>query len=212
MIVVDVLFRAAEPRDANALAKLIYMADLAHYGVSGYSISLGGTQEHQLDQLQKLTMTQARSWFHWSHFEVAEMEGCAVGAIAGFDKPRGDEVMVEALREIGWNREAVASLEERLADLYSAFPNEPEGFWTIDHVAVMPEIRGRGVARHLLDQVLDRGRELGFRKAKVDVFEGNTAARALYESAGFRLQETFGEEALRRVLGRDALHRLARTL
>lgn len=204
----DVLYRPAAVGDAPALAQFIYLADQAPYRNSGYDLSLGGSKEHQLAEIEQLVQAQARSWFHFSHFEVAEVAGRAVAGAAGFDRLATDAQIPAALREIGWSDEAIESLQGRLSELYSSFPPEPSGYWTLDHVASLPGWRRSGLVRNVIWRSIERGRALGFRKFKLDVFRGNVAARKLYERLGFRLSETFGEEALRRLLGRDALERL----
>lgn len=70
------------------------------------------------------------------------------------------------------------SFRERMAD-GSARGN-------VNYVAVLPEHRGRGVARALLLTSLDRLRGLGLDSAVLAVDSGNqTSALRLYESAGF---------------------------
>lgn len=57
--------------------------------------------------------------------------------------------------------------------------------WEIENVVVAPEIRRRGIARGLMDQVLERAR--GHRGVSIflEVRESNEAARELYRSCGF---------------------------
>jgi ribosomal-protein-alanine N-acetyltransferase len=76
------------------------------------------------------------------------------------------------------------------------------------NIAVIPEYRRMGLARRLLGLVLGISRALGAKKAFLEVREGNRAARALYEGAGFEqvgLRKGYypdtGEDAL--VLGRE---------
>jgi len=57
----------------------------------------------------------------------------------------------------------------------------------INDLAVEPAARRHGVARELLRHVLAGGRARGCRGATLEVRPSNTAARALYESFGFRL-------------------------
>jgi len=52
-------------------------------------------------------------------------------------------------------------------------------------MAVLPEARRRGHARDVLRALLSAGRRQGAKRAYLAVTEANTAARALYESAGF---------------------------
>ena len=66
-------------------------------------------------------------------------------------------------------------------------------FWRVlDHIhinnlAIRPELRGRGLGRILLQQVLQEAERLGARHATLEVRRSNAAARRLYEGAGFRL-------------------------
>lgn len=66
------------------------------------------------------------------------------------------------------------------------------GWWVIDElellaVGVLPEARRRGVGRRLLEHVLATTRANGGRRVLLEVARSNTAARRLYESAGFAL-------------------------
>ncbi|HEX7877856.1 MAG TPA: GNAT family N-acetyltransferase [Candidatus Eisenbacteria bacterium] len=70
-----------------------------------------------------------------------------------------------------------------------AAPEEETGH--VHYLAVMPEWRGRGVGRRLLDAALAWcfvARDLP--SASLTVFDTLTDARSLYESAGFRLLES----------------------
>ena len=201
-------YRAACATDSIALAGIIYLAGKSHYDDSGYDISLGGSRACQLDRLAKLTVTRAESWFHFSHFEVAEVNGVVVAAAAGFEKLRAEAAIPDALREIGWTEEKIQALEERLSETYACFPPEPPGCWTIDHVATVPEWQGRGLARAVLERAIERGRNAGFQQSKLDVFSGNAIARALYEKLGFSLSATFGEDVFPRLLRRGGIARM----
>jgi len=91
-------------------------------------------------------------------------------------------------------------------------PEESPCTWTIEHVATLSSHRGLGLARRLLDRVLLRGAERGFLLATVDVFLGNSKARALYQGAGFETIGEFGHGPMREILGRDALERMVQPL
>jgi len=64
--------------------------------------------------------------------------------------------------------------------------------WTVDrelkinNIAVHPAARRRGFGRKLLASVLERGRKVGCVQAALEVRPSNDAARAMYESFGFR--------------------------
>ncbi len=54
------------------------------------------------------------------------------------------------------------------------------------NLAIHPEQRRRGIARTLLSEALNQARLQGARVAWLEVRPSNTAARALYESFGFK--------------------------
>ena len=57
--------------------------------------------------------------------------------------------------------------------------------WYIGTVGVLPEFRGRGIARTLVQATLDMMRERGATSARLGVIDGNTPAQTLYSSLGF---------------------------
>jgi ribosomal protein S18 acetylase RimI-like enzyme len=208
------IFREAVASDAEALAELIYLADQSQYATSGYATTIGGTRQRQIAVLAKLAKAEAKSQFHYSHFDVAEeeSEGKVAACVAGFDRSLADAQINPALIEIGWTAEEIEALIERVGELANCLPQDPPGTWTIEHVATLPRFRGRGLATHLLKRALSRGAQRGYERAVVDVFAGNTAARAVYERAGFEFQRQFGHQPLREILDRDPLERFATVL
>ena len=57
----------------------------------------------------------------------------------------------------------------------------------INNLAIHPQFRGRGFGRLLLARILADAAALGAEHATLEVRRSNTAARRLYEGAGFRL-------------------------
>lgn len=64
----------------------------------------------------------------------------------------------------------------------------------VNHVAVSPPYRRRGVARGLVNAALEAFRRRGIRRVFLFVVDGNEAALALWAGVGFR--ETVGERTL----------------
>jgi ribosomal protein S18 acetylase RimI-like enzyme len=75
---------------------------------------------------------------------------------------------------------------------FSTFAARP--LINIHDLAVLPEQRGRGVGRRLLDAVAEKGRALGCCKLTLEVLEHNHTARKVYDAAGFR-QAVYRPEA-----------------
>lgn len=66
---------------------------------------------------------------------------------------------------------------------FSTFAARP--LINISDYYVLPEFRGRGVGRRLLEAIERRARELGCCRLTLEVQENNHRARAVYNSAGF---------------------------
>ena len=60
------------------------------------------------------------------------------------------------------------------------------GEWELENVVVAPAARRRGIGKQLLDALLARARETNSEAVFLEVRESNTAARSLYDRAGFR--------------------------
>jgi putative acetyltransferase len=55
-------------------------------------------------------------------------------------------------------------------------------------MALLPEARGRGGGRALLETILEHARSRGAHKVEVEVWPGNARAIALYARAGFQVE------------------------
>jgi ribosomal-protein-alanine N-acetyltransferase len=60
----------------------------------------------------------------------------------------------------------------------------------INNVAVRPQFRGHGIGSALLHHALAEAKQLGARRATLEVRSSNTAARRLYERLGFYVAAT----------------------
>ncbi len=67
---------------------------------------------------------------------------------------------------------------------FSTFAARP--LINIHDLAVLPEQRGHGIGRLLLDAIAEKGRALGCCKLTLEVLENNERARKVYDAAGFR--------------------------
>jgi mycothiol synthase len=65
----------------------------------------------------------------------------------------------------------------------------------IQNLAVLPECRGLGVGRALLDTCLRGFRDAGLVSAQLEVSARNVPAVRLYESVGFQVRKSFYREA-----------------
>ena len=75
---------------------------------------------------------------------------------------------------------------------FSTFAARP--LINIHDLAVLPDHRGQGVGRRLLEAIVLKGRALGCCKLTLEVLENNGKAKRMYEAFGFR-QATYQPEA-----------------
>jgi ribosomal-protein-alanine N-acetyltransferase len=129
--------------------------------------------------------------------ENSSSESSAIVAATRADLDAVVELEVLAFAD-PWTRQAFeAALKERHARFRVA--RAPDGGLTgyviawfvldeaeIANLAVVPTARRRGVARALLEGIIAEAREAGIARLFLEVRESNAAARALYESRGFK--------------------------
>jgi ribosomal protein S18 acetylase RimI-like enzyme len=103
-----------------------------------------------------------------------------------FDGPVDDALRSEFLRDprhhlaVGVANGIVVGFASAI---HYVHPDKPPQFW-INEVAVAPSHQRKGIAKRVLSALMALGRELGCTEAWVLTDEPNTAARALYRSAG----------------------------
>lgn len=113
------------------------------------------------------------------------------------------EQLVDSVRRIrrAWPvLRAMSLLSPSMRDLIRGFAWEEDGrlcgltiaqregttpMWYIGTVGVLPEHRGRGIARQLVAATLDMARDRGGARIRLGVIDGNTPAQSLYRSLGF---------------------------
>jgi len=141
-----------------------------------------------LEFCARLAAANARSWWHWSLFSVAEVDGQPTSALCGFGDESvyraSSEAMHEACMATGIGAAEEAQLWPRGAFILSATTSEP-GAWTIENVGTRPEYRGTGVTEALLRHELSRARGAGFARAQISFLIGNEAAERAYRKVGF---------------------------
>lgn len=207
--------RPATPADAKFLGWVILTAARGHLARGWFDIVLQRDEDFCLAYCAQLVTAEARSWWHWSLFSVAEVNGKPASALCGF----GDEgvymasgaAMEEASRAMGLSETEQAQLWPRGAFILSCTTSEP-GAWTIENVATSPEHRGTGVTQALLVHELARARHAGFSRAQISFLIGNEPAERGYRKAGFTFAEDARAPEFEAATGVPGLRRLARDL
>jgi GNAT superfamily N-acetyltransferase len=209
------VLRPAEPRDAEFLGWASVIAARSQLARGWFDIVLERDEAFILAFAKYLALAGARSWWHWSVFRVAEVDGVAASAMCGF----GDEsvygasgaAMAEASEKMGIGAEEQKQFWPRGAFILSVSTSE-ENAWTIENVATWPTFRGSGVTQALLEEELHVARAAGFRRAQVSFFMGNAPAEKAYAKARFVFAEERRSAEFEAAMGIPGIVRFARDL
>ena len=182
--------RTANKDDVPFLAWVMLAAARSHLQYGVWDHYIGGTEHDCLSFLELVATTQKPHLFHYSTFLVAEIDGQKAGALSGYDPTiLGMKAFAEAIPEVfqkvGWSREEQKAAVERYLPWMTCVPDKTEGAWIVESVAARPEHRRKGVVNALLAEILNRGRESGYKRAQIGVLINNTPARRAYEKSGF---------------------------
>jgi ribosomal protein S18 acetylase RimI-like enzyme len=118
------------------------------------------------------------------------------GVFAAGDCRRGQSLVVWAINE-GRGAARAVDLDETAVGIatcflgFSTFAARP--LINVHDLAVLPEHRGRGIGRGLLEAVEHCARERGCAKVTLEVQENNSPARRLYKRMGFA-QAVYAED------------------
>jgi ribosomal protein S18 acetylase RimI-like enzyme len=209
------ILRPAEPRDAEFLGWASVAAARSQLTRGWFDIVLQRDEAFVVEFAKHLALAAARSWWHWSLFHVAEVDGVVASAMCGF----GDEsvyaasgaAMAEASDKMGIDKTEQALFWPRGAFILSATTSE-RGAWTIENVATRPRYRGRGLVPSLLEKEFDVARAAGFKRAQVSFFIGNDIAERAYTKVGFAFAQEKRAPEFEAAMGIPGIKRFARDL
>ena len=183
--------RPATPDDAPFLAWVIQTAARSHLEKGIWDLAFPGPDNQRLEILEIYAATDLVHLGHWSRFLIAEIDGERAAALSAYENSKhgGERInqgMVEALSRLGWTEEQMLEIPDRIEPFKSAGYVNHDGRWIVEWVATLPEFRRRGLIHRLLIEILERGREQGFREAQIGYLLGNIPAKNAYENVGFR--------------------------
>jgi ribosomal protein S18 acetylase RimI-like enzyme len=208
--------RPARSEDARFIARIILASQRGPLPRGWFDIALGWAEPQCLAFVEKIAIAQRRSWWHVSHFIVAEADGepaaalCALPAAGTVAAVRA--AFEEVASETRLSAPEVAAIFRRGAYTASCWVQGGEGEWLIEHVATLPAYRGRGLVQALIDHALAAGRTAGFRQASISFLIGNEAAERCYAKAGFAFVEEKRDPAFEALTGAPGFRRFTRAI
>jgi GNAT superfamily N-acetyltransferase len=213
---VSTILRPAEPKDAEFLGWACVAAARSQLKRGWFEIVLQRDDDAYLIAFAKyLVLAKAVSWWHWSLFHVAEVDGVLASTMCGF----GDEsvyhassdAMAEAADKMNIPKAEQAQFWQRGSFIVSPSTSE-RGAWTIENVGTKSEFRGTGVTHALLEKELDVARAAGFKRAQISFFMGNTPAERAYTKGGFVFAEEKRAKDFEAAMGIPGIKRFARDI
>ncbi len=212
----NAIVREGRKEDADFLAWAILTATRSHLEKGWFDAVLNGPDSARLDFLRRLTLTSARSWWHYSRFLVAEADGVPAAALSAFRAgdayPLSQQAMTEAAQELGWDGAEQRAMWQRGGYIFTCTLETNDDTWAIENVATLPEYRGWGLAGLLLERALADGRRSGARQAQITFMIGNDAAERAYAKAGFRFKDEKRNPDFEAASGAPGLRRYVRDL
>jgi ribosomal protein S18 acetylase RimI-like enzyme len=166
-----IVFRAAAPADAYALAELSIMA-----GDGMYEFLLEEMAPREmLAGLIARSMKQDAGGFSWRHCFVADDKG-VVGMINAFPA--------------AWLREEERDIlpQDRVQILDPIDQAQDWDSYLVNSIAVRPQHRRQGIGKGLMKMAIEQARAGAFARLTANVWADNVAARGLFETEGFAVQ------------------------
>jgi translation initiation factor 4G len=208
--------RSARPEDAPFLAWLILTSGRAHVERGIWEVILGEPERECLAFFGRLAITETPHLFHHSCYLVAEVDGRPAAGLGGYDpETHGYSALQAAIPEVF--RCTGLRLKGELSGsgsprIVACVPPAVAGAWVVDSVATLPAFRRRGLVSRLLKDILEKGREKGFKRAQINLYMGNEPAQRAYEKHGFRLLDDWRDPYFEAEIGSPGMARLVRDL
>ena len=194
--------RQATIADIPFLARIEYEASLPPLNHCFWEDLLAGIGTTALAFIEAKLKADASNWGGVEDFWVVEEDGKPMAAAAGYVPSEQENYCplrlsrLEAMAEIlNWSKATTEMFRDRYLELWGndLRPDflTPQASWIIENVAVLPEARGRGLGKALLNALLQEGKSQQHSHAGIMVINGNDVAQHTYESIGFKPYQTF---------------------
>lgn len=164
-----IITRRATREDAEIIATAIAMAIGDECALRNYC------GEEYMAVLADIARTE-ETQYSWQYAIVAEVDGVVAGAVVGYDGA-----------ELQRLREGTFTLLRRCIGRTPNIVDETEpGEYYLDSIGVLPQYRGDGVGRALVEALCSRAFAEGHNCVGLIVDQENPDAERLYTSLGFR--------------------------
>ena len=208
--------RPACADDASFIARNILASQRGPLPRGWFDIALGWDEPQCLDFVERIATAREPSWWHVSQFIIAEVEGKPAASLCALPASGTRAAVRAAIEEvataIGLSATDLKAIFRRGAYGANCWVQGGEGEWLIEHVATLPEYRGRGLVQALIEHALQAGKAAGFKRASISFLIGNEAAERSYSKAGFAFAEEKRDPAFEALTGSPGFRRFTRAI
>ena len=206
----------ARTDDASFIARNILASQRGPLSRGWFDIALGWDEPQCLAFVERLATAPTRSWWHVSQFIIAEVDGEPAASLCSLPAAGTHDAAAAAFREAaaasGLDHSELKAIYRRGAYTDNCWIKGREGEWLIEHVATLPEYRGRGLVQALIAHAVEAGRAAGFKRASISFLIGNEAAERCYVKAGFAFAEEKRDPAFEAITGAPGFRRFTRAI
>jgi translation initiation factor 4G len=208
--------RRATPDDADFIAWTILAAQRGHRPRGWFDIALDWPEQLSRVFVRRIALAQSRSWWHTSHFLIAEAGGRPAAALCalpvGGSSKDARSAIVEVANAAELDAAEQSAIWRRGAYAAKCWTPGDDGNWLIEHVAAEPTHRGQGLPLALLDHALRAGKAAGYTRASIVFYIGNDAAERCYARAGFAFAEEKRDPEFEALTGAPGFRRFERAI
>jgi ribosomal protein S18 acetylase RimI-like enzyme len=208
--------RRACPEDADFIAGTILAAQRGHLPRGWFDIALDWPEPLCRAFVRRIALADTRSWWHTSHFLIAEADGMPAAALcalrAGGAIKDAQSAIAEVAKAADLDAAEQSAIGQRGAYSGSCWMTGDDDNWLIEHVAALPSHRGRGLVQALLEHALTAGKAAGYTRASIEFYIGNDAAERCFAKAGFAFAEEKRHPEFEALTGAPGFRRFERAL
>ena len=210
------VIRPARADDASFIARNILASQRGPLPRGWFDIALGWDEPQCLDFVERIATAREPSWWHVSQFIIAEVEGKPAASLCALPASGTRAAVRAAIEEvasaIGLSATDLKAIFRRGAYGANCWVQGGEGDGLIEHVATLPEYRGRGLVQALISHALAAGKAAGFERASISFVIGNEAAERCYAKAGFAFAEEKRDPSFEALTGSPGFRRFTRAI
>ncbi|PMQ04799.1 putative N-acetyltransferase [Dyella sp. AD56] len=180
----QVRFRPAAPEDVEVAVPLIYSS-----GPTAFDYVFATRDGDDAQAFLRHCFVDGAGEFGWRNHCVGMVDGRVVAVGAGYGADTKWSFTLAAARQILGHygtRRALGAIGRGLR--VESVIRPPDGdMHYLAHLAVVPELRGRGIGRALIDQLVGMARDAGRSRITLDVAVSNPRAEAMYRRTRFKV-------------------------